>query len=437
MIRTKKNLFMILICILLLGVVILYSYNASRSETLEIGVFVGSNWNVANANSYTIMDKAIERFESQNPDIKVHYYSGIPKEDYAEWLAGKMLIGKMPDVFMVLEDDFNKLASMGELKDLSTLMSRDTGFNKEAYYQTVLDTGTYYGKQYALPYEAVPNLMFVNKTLLQKEGIAVPDNDWSWEDLYAICTKVTKDTNHDGILDQYGLYNYHWTEAVYANGASLFDKDGRQSFFTNERVEEAIKFVMKIEGVNKGNKVTQEDFDNGNVAFMPLPFSEYRTYKTYPYRIKKYTNFQWDCITLPAGSEGNNTSEINTLLIGISANTKKEAAAWAFLKTLTYDKDIQMDVFRYSQGASVLKNVTQSKEAEEILQQDMEESEKVIDTTLLNRVLEEGIIVPKFQNYTEAMAVAENDINQMIEGEKSIESSLKILQRSMKRYLAQ
>ena len=170
---------------------------------------------------------------------------------------------------------------------------------------------------------------------------------------------------------------------------------------------------------------------------MPLPFSEYRTCKTYPYRIKKYTNFQWDCITLPAGSEGNNTSEINTLLIGISANTKKEAAAWAFLKTLTYDKDIQMDVFRYSQGASVLKNVTQSKEAEEILQQDMEESEKVIDTTLLNRVLEEGIIVPKFQNYTEAMAVAENDINQMIEGEKSIESSLKILQRSMKRYLAQ
>ena len=81
--------------------------------------------------------------------------------------------------------------------------------------------------------------------------------------------------------------------------------------------------------------------------------------------------------------------------------------------------------------------MTQSKEAEEILQQDMEESEKVIDMILLNRVLEEGIIVPKFQNYTEAMAVAENDINQMIEGEKSIESSLKILQRSMKRYLAQ
>lgn len=437
MIKAKKNMLMILICLLILGILIIYAFLTSGSATLEVGVFVGSNWDVANANSYTIMDKAIERFESRNPNIKVHYYSGIPKEDYSEWLAGKMMVGEMPDVFMVLEDDFNKLASIGELKELSGLMERDGTFEKEDFYQTVLDTGAYYGKQYALPYEAVPRLMFVNKTLLEKEGITVPGNDWTWDDMYEISTKVTKDTDLDGTIDQYGLYNYHWTEAVYANGAALFDKDGRQSYFTDDRVEEAVKYAMKIEGVNKGNKITQVDFDNGNVAFMPLPFSEYRTYKTYPYRIKKYTNFQWDCITLPAGRKGNNTSEINTLLLGISANTKHEAAAWAFLKTLTYDQDIQMDIFRYSQGASVLKEVTQSKEAEEILQRDMEESEKVIDTALLNRVLEEGIIVPKFQNYTEAMAVAENDINQMLEGEKSIDSSLKILQRSIKRYLAQ
>ena len=31
--------------------------------------------------------------------------------------------------------------------------------------------------------------MFVNKTLLQKEGIKVPDNDWTWDDFYRICEK--------------------------------------------------------------------------------------------------------------------------------------------------------------------------------------------------------------------------------------------------------
>ena len=55
--------------------------------------------------------------------------------------------------------------------------------------------------------------------------------------------------------------------------------------------------------------MTQEDFNKGNVAFMPLTFAEYRTYKTYPYRIKKYTKFQWDCITFPAGKEGKTVPE--------------------------------------------------------------------------------------------------------------------------------
>ena len=46
---------------------------------------------------------------------------------------------------------------------------------------------------------------------------------------------------------------------------------------------------------------------------------------------------------------------MNTLLMGISSKTEHEKLAWEFLKLLTNDEDIQMDIFRYSQGASVLK----------------------------------------------------------------------------------
>ena len=51
-------------------------------------------------------------------------------------------------------------------------------------------------------------MMFVNKTLLTQEGIEVPEEDWTWNDLYRICQKVTKDSNGDGIIDQFGIYNY-------------------------------------------------------------------------------------------------------------------------------------------------------------------------------------------------------------------------------------
>ena len=89
----------------------------------------------------------------------------------------------------------------------------------------------------------------------------------------------------------------------------------------------------RLNDLNQGQSVTQEDFNKGNVAFMPLTFTEYRTYKTYPYRIKKYTKFQWDCITFPAGKEGETVPEWIPLLMGINSNTKHEKLAWEFLET--------------------------------------------------------------------------------------------------------
>lgn len=51
--------------------------------------------------------------------------------------------------------------------------------------------------------------------------------------------------------------------------------------------------------------------------------------------------------------------------------------AWEFIKLLTYDKEIQTDIFRYSQGASVLKDVTESEEMENIVLQNMAVGDKI------------------------------------------------------------
>jgi len=384
----------------------LYFHAGTRTIVLEFGMFAGSNWDVANANSYVIIDKAIQLFEQKHKNVKIHYYSGILKDDYSEWLSKQVLLGKTPDVFMILSDDFNQFASLGILKSLDELIEKDASFDRDKYFKTALISGEYHGIQYALPYETVPTLMFVNKTLLEKEGIGVPSSDWTWDDLYDICQKVTKDIDGDGILDQFGIYNYDWLDAACTNGAALFDEDDMKIDLSDDKVVDAVKFIKMLYDLNNKQNVTQEDFDKGNVVFMPLSFAEYRTYKTYPYKIKKYLNFQWDCITFPAGKDGGNISEVNTLLMGISSKTAHEELAWEFLKLLTYDEEIQMDIFRYSQGASVLKKVTSSREAELILQEDMEESEKVIDKVLLSRVIEEGTVAPKILKYNEAIAIA-------------------------------
>lgn len=420
------------------GILLCIGLGSRGSDTvLEFGMFAGSNWGVANADSCIIIDKAIEKFEKAHPGVRIHYYSGIPKDDYPEWLARKILSGETPDVFMVLSNDFDKMVSLGTLAELDPWMERDGDFDKGAFFRTALDSGVRGRRQYALPYETVPTLMFVNKTLLNEAGFGVPDNDWDWDRLLDICKKITKDTDGDGRVDRFGTYNYGWMEAAYSNGGELFDENGTQCYIHSEQVAQAVRYINELSDLSQGQKVTQEDFDSGRVAFMPLSFAEYRTYKSYPYKIKKYSTFQWDCITLPAGPKGGNISEVDSLLIGISSHSRKKQLAWEFLKTLTYDEEIQMEIFRYSQGASVLRAVTGSKQMEEILGRDMEASDKVIDRTLLSTVIEKGKTRPRFSRYGEALALAEGEILKIYEEEKNVDSSLKIARRTIDHFLAQ
>ena len=408
-----------------------------KNITLEFGMFTGSNWDVAQANSFTIIDKAIAKFEHAHPGVTVHYYSGIRKDDYSEWFSRKLLAGEEPDIFMVLGTDFNQFASMGVMKNLETFIEEDTDFEPEKYFTSAFVSGQYESVQYALPYETVPTLMFVNKTLLTQEGIDMPEENWTWDDFYEICKKVTRDTDGDGVLDQFGSYNYDWMDALCSNGGGVFNTKGTEAALTDSRVVEAVKYVRSINDLYGGEKLTQEDFNGGRVAFMPLTFAEYRTYKTYPYKIRKYANFQWDCVTMPAGEQGGNISQVDSLLMGISANTKEEKLAWEFLKLLTYDEESQMNIFYDSQGASVLKEVTESQQMEQVVQEDMEEGDTVINGKLLGRVIEEGHVEPQFKKYEQAMSLTDSEINKILEEEKDVDSNLKILQRTINGYLIQ
>ena len=419
----------------------MYFFSRPQTQVLEFGMFTGSNWGVENADAFVIIDRAIQRFEKSHPGIEVRYTSGIEKKDYSEWCAKRILEGKMPDVFMVLDTDFNQYCSLGILQELNSFMESDPEFQSEEIFRTAMDIGKGTEEiQYALPYEIVPTMLFVNKTLLRQEGIEMPQQDWTWDDFLEICRKVTKDTDGDGRIDQFGTYNYSWQDAMYTSGGSAFDNEKQNVDFSNQYVIESVKFMKELLALNQGENVTQEDFDAGKVAFMPLTFAEYRTYKTYPYKIKKYSNFQWDCTTFPGRTHGENISKVDALLIGINHDSTEKELAWEFLKELVCGYESQLDIFRYSQGVSVLESVARSEKAASIIQEDMDKEEQVISGELLCDVIEHGTITPKYyqyETYEQMISLANTEITEIFEKNKNIESSMKIFQREIRKYLNQ
>lgn len=427
----RKNLLILLVILCLVGSYI-YAFNPERPMTIHLGIYSGSSWDVPNARSYDVIDLAIKKFCQIHPNVTVTYESGVLKSDYSSWLSDKIIEGKQPDVFIVPEKDFNILSSTGAMANLNRLVPQ---YSKIAsgFYESCLEAGRFGDVQYALPYESNIRMMCVNTTLLKKYKINPPKNGWSVTDFYQICKRVTRDLNNDGVPGIYGATDYTWRDAISAYGISLFNKAGTKAYFNSEEVKEALSFTTKIQDLSHPYDVKANDFDEGKVAFIPMTLAQYRTYRPYPYRVAKYSTFDWNCIEMPAGDAEQATTDVETSLFAMSPRTNHPELAWEFMQMLCCDEEVQQYLVETSQGISVLKKVMNSKKTEKIVNEDaMNDNALTVET--IDFILNKATPLPKFKKYTSAMDVADHLITESIDND-SIELDLADIQTNVENQL--
>lgn len=428
------------VCILLLAVLWMIAADMYKKlpgfqeDVIRVGVFSDSYWEVQNGYAYFILEDAIQQFEERYPGMRVEYESGIMKEDYPEWLSEEMMKGTAPDVFFVLGENFNDFAEAGVLKDLTGLIEEDKEFDPETYYASAYEYGAYEGTQYALPYECAPKLMFVNKSILTSEGIGMPESGWTWEDFYRICKEVTKDTDGNGTIDQFGTVGYTWEDAFDSNGVCLFNEKGSECDLTDPKAGTAIRFIERLEGLNSGYSVSSREFALGNVVFQPMLFSEYRAYRSYPLSIKKYTGFEWDCLPMPAGPDGANVSRLDTLTIAMSESSTHTKGAWELMKFMTCNEMIQSEIFDYSEGVSVLKGVVESEQTEKFFTESPEAG-NVLSLQVLSQAVEHAVAIPRFRDYDDAVAEVDRAVRTILDSNSNVNMETIIQNRNINNYL--
>ena len=418
----KKKLKLIASFILAALILLFAHKKENREIVIELGMFSGSNWNVSNGDSYHTVDRAIAIFEAAHPGVKVHYFSGIRKQDYDEWLSGQILLGKTPDVFLVPDSHFTQLVSQGILKNLAGAIEKDGEIRSWEYFSPAWNAGFLGGKQYALPYQADCTLMAVNKTLLKNLALEIPSKNWTWDEFYSLAEKA-------------GLSGYSWQDAVCSNGASLFDSDGTKAYFSESRTVSAVRFMQKIDSLSALRRFTAEDFDSGAVAFMPMSYAQFCTYVSYPYKVYKSFNYEWDCLPMPAGISGGNVSLVSTLMLGIYSKTKHERLSYELLKTLVHDISVQTDIFSMGQGASPLRIVSALQSSRNLIDA-YTRSGREYSLSLIAEILDKGTAVPKFARYNQAMSAADSAISRIIEEKQDADTSLKVLQQNIQNLLA-
>ena len=71
-IKVYKKVWIGLAALLCAAALLIVQNSRKKEIVLEFGMFTGSNWDVATANSFVLIDKAIARFEAEHPGVRIH-----------------------------------------------------------------------------------------------------------------------------------------------------------------------------------------------------------------------------------------------------------------------------------------------------------------------------------------------------------------------------
>lgn len=182
-------------------------------------------------------------------------------DDYDTKLQTMFAGGKAPDVLQVAEA-VNVYSSKGQLVDLTKSLSEDGVKPVESFGQGLVDTYSTDGKLWAAPDRSGAAVVYYNKTLFDKAGVAYPTGSWTWDDMREASKKLT--VTKDGRTTQWAYGAGDWwpwyMSWMYQNGGRVLDSAGKPVVNSPENVK-ALEFYNSLVFTDK-SALSPADYAN-------------------------------------------------------------------------------------------------------------------------------------------------------------------------------
>jgi len=170
-----------------------------------------------------LMRNLMASFEKNQPGIP-YKYEPIPG-NYSEKIQLMLGTHQPPDLFWIKDYSSPAFLRFNTLAPLDDYLKKDTAFAVNDFFPLFKDAYKYKGQYYGFAKDFNVYVLFYNQEMFAKAGITAPPTNW--QELEAVAKKLTKDTNGDGQIDQYGLVIEPVIEMlmpfVHQNGGELQD----------------------------------------------------------------------------------------------------------------------------------------------------------------------------------------------------------------------
>jgi multiple sugar transport system substrate-binding protein len=278
----------------------------------------------------------VEGFTAANPNIKVDV-TVADWDAYWDKLQTGLAGGAAPDVFAMdgpLGPDYQ---TRGVLLDLAPYIAKDGYDLTQLDDNAVKDFTTADGVVFGLPRDLNAIALYYNKDMFDAAGIAYPDDTWTWDKLVEVGKQLTKDTNGDGTIDQWGLYTETtdmenaWSSFVWQAGGDILNADGTASALDMPESAEGIQFLQDLIWKHKIVPEPALFAETGDAFEQKVAAMEINGSWLVP--THEAAGINLGIAQLPAGPHGKATS-VNPTGAVVYSGSKAPDAAWALAKYL-------------------------------------------------------------------------------------------------------
>lgn len=199
----------------------------------------------------------IAAFERGNPDVRVEFIPVGNQRDHMAKLTTGFSGGDPPDLFLINFRRYGQFAEKNVLEPLGPRMAGRGRLKEADLYEQTTEAFRYNGTLMCVPQNVSSLVVYYNRALFERAGLASPKEDWTWDDFLNAAKALTKDEDGDGRVDVYGL-GFEPTlirvaPFVWQAGGEIVDDVQRPTRFMLDEpaAREALDFIRSWGGTHK------------------------------------------------------------------------------------------------------------------------------------------------------------------------------------------
>ena len=280
--------------------------------------------------------RVADAFMQEHPEIKVEIWNQ-PWDDYftkiqALWASGDTKV--IPDVAFLWPTP--QYAAEGVLENLDPYIEK-SNYNLDDYWPGLLESAKYQGSVYGFPRDIESNVIYYNKDMFDKAGVAYPSNDWTWDDFLAAAEKLTqKDASGNTTVYALAAEGGKWPKWVNQNGGAILDDyvNPSKCMLTEPASVQGIQFFSDM--MNNGLAMRPADlnqaggdaavFSSGQAAMILQNSSRVSTFNQ--------AGLNYDIAPAPIPAGGKRWNGAGGAAWVMSSGSDNKDAAWTFLQWL-------------------------------------------------------------------------------------------------------